>query len=187
VLLALALILLPLVMGGVPFFAPAPEAGKKFPAGWRVFILVLGLMTAACAVFQFRADERAKEEAAREKGALSKELAALKTITPLRKETADLAKEILDFYNTRQHYTDRFTPGQTLSDKQVNAALKWHGETVRLFHANFERRIISVLNEIHVVTGMDVAPLEADAKRVMYPPQIEETATRLSAFAASLP
>ena len=57
-LLAWVTIVLPLIMAAVPFFAPAPEAGKSFPAKWRAVILVLGVAAALCALLQMRADNR---------------------------------------------------------------------------------------------------------------------------------
>lgn len=186
-LLAWVTIVLPLIMAAVPFFAPAPEAGKSFPAKWRAVILVLGVAAALCALLQMRADNRTKVDDERAKQKLSEEITGLRTVSPLRKQAADLAKELLDFYNNRESYKDRFKPGQALSDKESQAALKWYGETVSLYHVNYEKRIISVLDEIHAVTGMEVVSLESDAKHVKYAPEIEQTAMRLSAFAASLP
>lgn len=174
-----AVIVFPVVITALVFFAPAPKAGRKFSAGWRVAIAILGILTAFLAW-------RQQQENAREKRELRTELAKLRTVSPLRKQAADLAKELLDFYNEREHYNDRFKPEQVLSDKEA-AAMKWYSETVSLYHANYERRILSILEEIHVATGMDVRAIQSDAKRVRYAPEVEGTATRLSAFAASLP
>ena len=175
-----AIIVLPVIMAVVVCFAPAPEAGKRFGPRWRWAIFALGVVTALLAVQQEKSNAREKQE-------LRQALEKLRTVSPLRKEAADLAKELFDFYNSRERYNERFKLGQALSDTEARAVLKWYSETVRLYHVNYERRITSVLEEIHAATGMDVASLEADAKRVGYAPEIGQTATRLSAFAVTLP
>ena len=173
-----AVIVLPVIIAAIVFFAVAPEAGKKFAMKWRIAIIVLCVVTALLAFVQQRENARDKRE-------LKNELAKLRTVAPLRKQAADLSKELFDFYHKRQRYTDRFTVGQALSKSQTADALKWHAET--MYHAQFEKRVVSVLEQIRVATGMDVTELLADAKTVKYAPGVEQIATRLSAFAASLP
>jgi hypothetical protein len=118
---------------------------------------------------------------------LAAEIFKLKTVAPLRKEAADLAKEMLDFYNSREHYNDRFTPGQGLDATQTAKVEAWYAETVSVYHAQFERRLVGITEQIRVVTGIDVAGIQGDARGVKFAPQVEDIATRLSALAASLP
>ena len=175
-----AVIVLPVIIAAIVFFAVAPEAGKKFAMKWRIAIIVLCVVTALLAFVQQRENARDKRE-------LKNELAKLRTVAPLRKQAADLSTELFDFYHERQRYNDRFTAGQALSKSQTADALKWHAETVAMYHAQFEKRVVSVLEQIRVATGMDVTELQADAKTVKHAPGVEQIATRLSAFAASLP
>ncbi len=108
-------------------------------------------------------------------------------MSALRKETADLSKELLDFYQAREHYNDRFKPGQGLSAQEAASALRWYAETVSLYHSRFEARTLSILEQVRIATGIDVSGLETDAKSVKSAPGVEAVATRLSALAASLP
>lgn len=173
-------LILPVLIGVLVFFAPVPEAGKKFSMKWRAVISILAVMTAALAC-------KERRDNAQERRHLVSELTELRTVAPLRKESADLAKEILDFYNGRQHYMDRFKPGQGLSRTEAESTLKWYSETVTLYDAYYEPRIVSILDEIHVATGMDVRSLQSDAKVVKYAPGVEQIGTRLTALSASLP
>jgi|SRR5579859_3623263 len=175
-----AVVVIPVLIAVLVFFAPVPEAGRPFSVKWRAAIGILGVLTALLAYMQQR-------ESAREKKELVDTLTKLRTVSPLRKQAADLAKELMDFYNAREHYNNRFKPGQALTSSETKAALDWYSETVRLYHAGHEKRIVSVLNEIHTATGMNVADLEADAHSVDYADGVQLVGTRLSAFAASLP
>lgn len=175
-----AVVLLPVVIAAIVFFARAPEAGTRFSVGLRALIAVLCVLTAAAAWLQQR-------QSAEGRRGLIGELRGLRTVSALRKQTADLSKELLDFYHQREHYNDRFKPGQGLSDEESRDALKWYAETVSLYHSRFESRVVSVLQEIRAATGVDAAALESDARSVRFAPAVEEIANRLSAVAASLP
>lgn len=173
-------ITLPILMAVIVIFAPAPEVGKRIGLRWRVLVTVLGVLAAALAVKQ-QSDDSA------EKARLAQAIEGLKKISPLRKQAAELAKELLDFYEQREHYNDRFKPGQALSATETKSALQWYNQSVQLYHERYEKRVAATLDEIHSATGMTTDALRSDAVRVRYEPGIHDVANRLSALAASLP
>lgn len=173
-------IVVPLVSAAVGIFAPAPEAGKRFGAKWRVAVTVLGLLTAGLAWKQQQDDAKDKRD-------LVKAIEDLKKVSPLRKQAAELAKELLEFYEQREHYNDRFKPGQVLSATESKAAFRWYEQSVRLYHERYQARVTDTLDEIHSGTGMATGALRRDAARVNYAGGIQDVANRLSALAASLP
>ena len=145
---------------------------------WRFAISALAILTALLAYCS-------QVEDAQERGRLATEISKLRTVAPLRKEAADLAKEILEFNSERDHYMDQFKPGQIILDQK--GMLKWYHETVSLYHQRYETRVVSILDQIRIATGMDVAGLQKEAKAVNYEPEIEKVGIRLGALAASLP
>ncbi len=175
-----AVIILPVLIAVIVFFAPAPEAGKTFGLRVKIAVALLCALTFASAWKLHRDD-------ARERSELRKQLKDLRTVSALRKETADLSKELLDFYQVRERYNDRFKPGQGLIAQEAAGALRWYAETVSLYHSRFEARTLSILEQVRIATGIDVSGLETDAKSVKFAPGVKEVATRLSALAASLP
>jgi hypothetical protein len=85
------------------------------------------------------------------------------------------------------HYKDRFKRWQVLDAAEFARVEQWFAETVSIYHDRFEERVISILEQIRLATGMDVGALEADAKRVKNAPDVEQIGTRISGLAASLP
>ena len=183
----LSVVLLPVVIAVIVFFAKVPEAGRRFSVRLRVAVGILCGLTAIAALIQQHEESESKKEDARSRVALTAEIARLRTVSPLRKEAADLTKEILDFYHERERYNERFKAGQALSDAEAKATLSWYRKTVSLYHERFEGRVVAILEQIRTVTGMDVSGTQRDARAVKYEPQIEQVASRLSALAASLP
>jgi hypothetical protein len=173
-------IVLPVLIAIVAVFAPAPEAGGRFGLRWRVTVALLSLLTAGLAWKQQLDD-------AKDKRKLVEAIEDLKKVSPLRKQAAELAKELLEFYEQREHYNDRFKPGQTLSAAETKSALRWYEQSVRLYHQRYEKRVIATLDEIHSATGMTTDVLHNDAAKINYAGGIQDVANRLSALAASLP
>jgi hypothetical protein len=180
-------VVLPVIAGVLVAFAKAPEAGKRFSVTLRLIVAVLCAATAIAAWEQHLEDAESKSEDAKRSRDLTAEISKLRTVAPLRKEAADLAKEMLDFYNGREHYKDRFKPGQALSPSETAEALAWYAQTVSLYHAQFEKRVLGITEQIRVATGMDVVGIQGDARGVKFAPEVGDIATRLSTLAASLP
>jgi hypothetical protein len=174
-----AIVVLPVVIALLAFFARVPEAGKRFSLTLRIVVGTLAIIVTVLAWIQHVENARAQQN-------LVSELAQIRTVTPLRKQSAELAKEMLEFYAERETYNKRFRPGRALSAKETRDVFAWYTETVNLYHSNYERRIISTLNENHSATGMDVTTLQAEAKAVRFSPEIGDVAIKMSAFAASL-
>jgi hypothetical protein len=171
----LAVLFPPLAIAGIVFFAKAPEAGRKFSVTVRVIVTFLTGLTIGAAILEQWENDARQRESIDSRNKLADELAKLRTVAPLRKEAADLATEVLNFYNDREHYTDRFTPGRALSESQAADVLKWYSTTVAKYHAQFEKRITSVLGQIRAVTGMDVSGLQADTTGVKFAPQVKKS------------
>src|ERR1700730_15587633 len=96
-------IVLSLVIAVVGIFAPAPEAGKRFDLKWRILVAILGTLIAALSWKQLKDDTAEKKH-------FTEVIENLKKVSPLRKQASELAKELLDFYELREHYNDRFKP-----------------------------------------------------------------------------
>ncbi len=173
---------------------------------WFGAFMVVGLILCGLSLKQI-SDSKIKDatnakEAAEGQKKLLDEITTLKTVSPLRKQSFELADELNSFSarierETAGWYQDKFknksykqmqqVPGMT--DEQIEQVFRAYRDGAKEYHSRFDARISSLLHQITTATGKDTSPILNKSNSISDSMtfKVTEVATDLSNLAGSLP